>query len=1022
MQFLNGEIKKICAINITRKIFILEKKLRYTDNDEHISGMVLEKYNETVKALKNKRNSNILYPYKNEFWRTLTRNTDGIDRVFFHKLKALSNFCFIEEEIIFENTQLTNYIWKTIGVNPSQKIDMSELMDIFIKKSERRKYLEKLKYIERNLQIENKYKLIIDKLFGKLIKYLKLDANIQDKKFDFFDLIIMECPSIKYFKKILFNDIKSPKFVSLAECLYNRLMEILNLYDNELSTITYKIAKISFISEHLFKKWSKELTELNVHSNLMENFQFSNEKRVDNAQKDLLDLIIIYGYLIRNKLKNKLFKDEEISIILSKISRLLKKANHSLISNQIKLLIELIILQLSEESIHSYEVKLCLLKLVNKIVGNSYNDLLITLIISNILKNYECKVPNKENILHEELISTINKYFFQEKLINDNKPLESGIKILINYIDIENLELLLKKSLINSNMIKNIIELIFIKIQSQILSNINTWKENHFEFNQINFELLNQIINTHKDKNFNINYLENLIVLNFIKTMKILEDKKTIKENKFIKFNIEPSKVNLVKLISMINSKFDQYYESRHEEHNLIKIINCYSFTKIIENILKENLSKDSCNWTLIHEGIKFLNNYLLIAFNSNSLENTTEIYEFSKSTMNEIKKRFINENSNEIELKWSIPQSNIYFELLRLIHNASYISNFKTKENTDINSIQLLNQGIVPFKLNIKEDNQDFLFSKIKEYFNNKNNEKILIKPNNKNINLIFIHGFLGSAFKSWNIDISKESKTPIIVDDNFQSNIIPEYKKKKSNIKLGQKKNCNIISKLEKHNYLIWPRILLTENKSLKMFAVDYSHQIFNQNQSITLKGISEEIYKKLLKANILPKDIENHKEKNNIIICHSMGGILLKLIISNHPEIIKSIKGIIFFGTPHFGTNLHSNIIKILRKKVSSYIIELSSQFNIKKLKKLNSKFQKLIYSIPKQERPLIYSFSEYLPCKIPLLFNISKIIVPHFNSNPFIGNFFILKTDHNLINKLTIYKNDIRYLLIQNLIDL
>lgn len=1024
MQFLNKEIKKICGINIIKKIFVFENERRHSKRDDYNNGSAIEKYHEAVKDLKNKKSPNILNQYKNEFGKTFKRNIDDISQVSFYKLKELNNFHFIGNEIDFENTQLTKYIWKTVGVNLNQKIDINELINILIKKNEK-KYLEKLKYLELILQVESKFKLIIDKIFGNLIKYLKFDKNIGEKKMDFFDLIIMECPSIRYFEKILFNNIKSPNFENFAECLYDRLTKILKLNDHELNTITHKIANIALISEHLFKLWSKEFGELHFHSNLMENFQSSREKEVNSDRKDLLDLILIYGFLIGNKLENKVLKDKEISVILNKLSKLLKEANYFPTYNQIKLLIELIILQLSEESINSPEIKLCILKIVNEVIENSSNNLLIALIIGNIFKNYEYKISNKNKILHEELISIINKYFLKEKTINNNQLLKSGLKILINNIDIENLELILNKFLINSSMIKSIVELIFIKIQSQILSCIDTLKENHFEPKQINFGLLNQVINFHKDTNLNINYLENSIMLNFIKTLKMTEEKKiNNEENKYVKFNVEQSKVNVMKLISMINTKFDKYYEHKVEEHKLIKIINSYCLSKIIQNILKENLTKDSCNWGLIHEGIKFLNNYLLLAFNFNLLENIDEIYEFSKFTMNEIKKSFINDKSNQIELKSSIPQSNIYFEVLRLIHNASYISNYKTKENTDINSLQLLNQGIIPFNLNIKEDNQDFLLTKINDYFNSTINKKDITKSNNNNnINLIFIHGFLGSAFKSWNIDISKESKIPIIVDDNFQSNIIAEHRKKdSSNIKLIPKKNSNIISKLEKNNYLIWPRILLSENKNLKMFAVDYSHEIFNQNQSITLKEISEEIYLKLLKANILTKDIKNYQEKNNIIICHSMGGILLKLIISNHPEITKSIKGIIFFGTPHFGTNLHSNIIKIFKKRVSSYIIELSSQYNIKQLRKLNSRFQKLIYSIPKQERPLIYSFSECLPCKIPFLFNVSKVIVPHFNSNPFIGNFFILKTDHNFINKLTIYRSDIRYLLIQNLIDL
>ncbi|KAK6589696.1 hypothetical protein RS030_1135, partial [Cryptosporidium xiaoi] len=91
--------------------------------------------------------------------------------------------------------------------------------------------------------------------------------------------------------------------------------------------------------------------------------------------------------------------------------------------------------------------------------------------------------------------------------------------------------------------------------------------------------------------------------------------------------------------------------------------------------------------------------------------------------------------------------------------------------------------------------------------------------------------------------------------------------------------------------------------------------------------------------------------------------MGGILFKLMITNHPELTKKIKGIIFFGTPHFGTNIHSLLVDIFKKRLSPYIIELSSSFNINQLKNLNSRFQRIIYSMPKENRPQIYSFSEY-----------------------------------------------------------
>ncbi|OII71998.1 uncharacterized protein cubi_01331 [Cryptosporidium ubiquitum] len=1025
MQFFNGEINKICGINIIQKIFLPENKRKTIVKDENVTSLDFKNNTGLVKILENKRNSNSLYQYKYKFNRSILNNDKDTNRATFYKIKTLDNFHFFEKCIDFQNIELAKYIWKAIGMNPKGKINTQEFLNILVQENERRNYLEKMEYIEKALQIKNRFKFILNKIFGNFIKNSNFNINIQeDKILDYFDLIIIECPTIRYFENILFNDIKSSSFEDLTKFLFVKMTEILNFHDNELSNVFCKVVKVALISENMFKLWSKEFIRLKS-SNFIENFQFKNGKKVESLQKNLLYLILIYGYLLANKLENNEFKDQEISTLLNQFTELLENAKNTVFFNQIKFLIELIILHLSDESIQSHKLKLHILKLYNKIIEYNPNNLIKTLIISNIIKRIDDYIiQNKENILYEEFISAINKYFFQENQINGNKLLKNDLERLTNKLDITNLELLLKKYLIKSNMINNTIELILDKIQNQILSNIDTWKENHFDFNHININLLNQVIQLQKDKNLSINYLQKYIMLHFTKTLRILEEKKVINdEKKLFRSNFEPSKVNTLKFISMINSKFDQYCEYEREESNFIKIVNSYSLPKITQSILMDNLSKNSCDWVLINEGIQFLNKYLLSAFNSNLLENINEISEFSKLIMNEIKKRFINDESNQIELKFSIPKSNIYFEILRLIHNASYISNPKVKENTNIHSIQLLNQGIIPFSLNFKEENPDFLLNKISDYFNNKNNVKTLVNSSHrKNINLIFIHGFLGSAYKSWNIDISKESKTPTILDNNFQSNNIPEYKEYNLNFKLNSDRNSNIISKLEKHNYLIWPRILLTENKNIKMFAIDYSHQIFNQNQSVTLKSISEEIYKKLLKANILPKDIKNHSEKNNIIICHSMGGILLKLIIANHPETVKSIKGIIFFGTPHFGTNLHSNIIKFFKKKVPSYLIELSSKFNIEKLRKLNLKFQKLIYSIPKQERPLIYSFSEYLPCKIPFLFNISKIIVPHFNSNPFIGNFFILKTDHSFINKLTIYKNDIRYLLIQNLIDL
>ncbi|KAJ1606626.1 putative HSMGG motif [Cryptosporidium canis] len=695
-----------------------------------------------------------------------------------------------------------------------------------------------------------------------------------------------------------------------------------------------------------------------------------------------------HGYLLRNKFENNHLNEKDIYILINKLREIIRGNINTELLNSFHFLIEMIMLQLSGENSYSDNLKTNILMFTNEIIGNYSSGIIIALVISNIIKNFEiCRAPTNENKLHEELISIVEVFFPHVKQNYINTDVMSEVETLKSKLDIEILELLLKNGLIEPKMVKNTVKLILNRVHDNIFRNIKS-EMNGFENNKINFNLLTEIIENKYNDHLSINELLHEIIQHFTGTIKIFYE--SINSNmvdSLFNFKIEQNKAFTIRLISKVNSIFDEIHESLNDQQNFIKIINCYEFPKIIQSILKDNISKSSCCWTLTKEGIQFLNNYILMGIDCDLLNNSEELVEFSKFIMNEIKKRFINEQINKIEIKTSIPPSNIYFELLRLIHNSYNISIYRKTPSPELSTIRLLNRGLVPFNLNIGEENPDFLIDTISSYFRNTSQRnKSMCLEKDQSTNIIFIHGFLGSAFKSWNIDISKDSRTPIVVDDNFQSINIPFIEEDTIDTISSLKVHSNSISKLEKSNYLIWPRILLNENKHVNMFAVDYSHSIFNQGKSTTLEDISEEIYTKLLKANILPNATNNYQEKNNIVLCHSMGGVLLKLIVSNHPETLKSFKGIIFFGTPHFGTNLHSKFVRLLKKKVSSYIIELSSYFNINDLRELNSKFQKLIYSLPKQDRPLIYSFSEDLPCKIPFMFNIGRIIVPHFNSNP------------------------------------
>ncbi|KAJ1612489.1 putative HSMGG motif [Cryptosporidium canis] len=1024
MQFLNDEINKICGVNIIKKI--IEKKQKYNLNGQKINNFCVENSDEpSNKLIYDVCFSDSICSYKYDSGKTVEKDIYSYFRTNLNKTIELSSCGFFTKHICIEDDPAIMYIWRTIGMNLEENC-LGVLAEIIIKEGEKRNNLRNLIYLKRHLQIERKCQQILQIILGSLYNEYKLNKNSKNCNFfDYLDHIIVECPSINYLEKVLLNANTGPCFFKgLTKSINYRIISMLNSDEEDLGKFAYKIANVGIISDRLYQLWLIENNELQNPINTLEILHLNRENSSDLSIKTLINLIIVHGYLLRNKFENNHLNEKDIYILINKLREIIRGNINTELLNSFHFLIEMIMLQLSGENSYSDNLKTNILMFTNEIIGNYSSGIIIALVISNIIKNFEiCRAPKNENKLHEELISIVEVFFPHVKQNYINTDVMSEVETLKSKLDIEILELLLKNGLIEPKMVKNTVKLILNRVHDNIFRNIKS-EMNGFENNKINFNLLTEIIENKYNDHLSINELLHEIIQHFTGTIKIFYE--SINSNmvdSLFNFKIEQNKAFTIRLISKVNSIFDEIHESLNDQQNFIKIINCYEFPKIIQSILKDNISKSSCCWTLTNEGIQFLNNYILMGIDCDLLNNSEELVEFSKFIMNEIKKRFINEQINKIEIKTSIPPSNIYFELLRLIHNSYNISIYRKTPSPELSTIRLLNRGLVPFNLNIGEENPDFLIDTISSYFRNTSQRnKSMCLEKDQSTNIIFIHGFLGSAFKSWNIDISKDSRTPIVVDDNFQSINIPFIEEDTIDTISSLKVHSNSISKLEKSNYLIWPRILLNENKHVNMFAVDYSHSIFNQGKSTTLEDISEEIYTKLLKANILPNATNNYQEKNNIVLCHSMGGVLLKLIVSNHPETLKSFKGIIFFGTPHFGTNLHSKFVRLLKKKVSSYIIELSSYFNINDLRELNSKFQKLIYSLPKQDRPLIYSFSEDLPCKIPFMFNIGRIIVPHFNSNPCIGNFYILKTDHNFINKLTIYKNDIRYVLIKYLINL
>ncbi|KAH8742006.1 hypothetical protein FG386_002381 [Cryptosporidium ryanae] len=857
-----------------------------------------------------------------------------------------------------------------------------------------------------NIKLSNKYSNLFLLLFN--INYDTRNTTYKEKILDSIDLLILECPDADHILNLISSlrrlDSRFNRNLHMKCLLYevgSRLLENnsnLNVGFSDLRTIIYKTCIFSCeMYNKLFP--NSGITEI--------------KQRLDSYEKYKLD----YNNMI--KLKLKFYIGFAVSHLIGGFS---KKNNHdfmqllddmvSIVSNdnnmgkydEYKFYVEIIAILLSKMKLDTECVSKLIL-LISKMQPTNHNSELMCFILNNILKN-ECMI---QSIL-ENNCNVINEIVFRY-LESDNNA--QSIEIIRNII--ENRALILhyfkNKTFINkfvdiimNNIVKNVLDVDNLDfkceneklIESDLLLKLMDLdfsdKKQTFVFNYY-FSTLNSLLN-------HIGETEN----QSIKVKKMMDPNNNTNNNfkyKLLKKHGNTlNKTNNLTCFKKINRLFLDFNDNKRQSRSVLSnLVNYFDLSTFIQKSIEYSLNND-IDWLLIYEGINLINNCISFNYENNIIANVEKLDNVLKLADKLVKK--MRNSLDSIKLiensklkKVNIPNSRVYFEILRLIHNLNFVKKGSSEE------IKLIPQGLIPLNTITIEKNgedPDFLNSYVKDLFSNTFTDP-LNGENFKSLNLIFIHGFLGSAFKSWNLEISKNKVS--VITENHKHYFNSKDKKKQSNLDNVDDsrisvKNKRVLNFLENNNYLLWPKILFSNysNAVIRLFAIDYSHSIFKNRvnseltggkncNKTTLNDISEEIYDKLKKANIFSKE-------DNIIICHSMGGILLKMMVTNHPELTKKIKGIVFFGTPHFGTNIHSGIIDIFKKRLSPYIIELSSSFNINQLKKLNSRFQRIIYSIQKEKRPQIYSFSEYLPSRIPFLFNLSKVIVPYLNSNPFIVN--------------------------------
>eukprot|EP00916_Digyalum_oweni_P020292 GHVL01033830.1.p1 GENE.GHVL01033830.1~~GHVL01033830.1.p1 ORF type:complete len:1076 (+),score=135.08 GHVL01033830.1:416-3643(+) len=226
---------------------------------------------------------------------------------------------------------------------------------------------------------------------------------------------------------------------------------------------------------------------------------------------------------------------------------------------------------------------------------------------------------------------------------------------------------------------------------------------------------------------------------------------------------------------------------------------------------------------------------------------------------------------------------------------------------------------------------------------------------------------------------------------------------------------------ARLETHNrlrgawYTLWPRTMLCPHlkSSTRVIAAHFESPVFSQPRQFRFEStvLKEGSVREVTWMNIeetshlLGKNLKlagvAHKNKGKrrkiVWITHSMGGLIVKHMLLNNPDLAQSTLAIAFYGTPHFGSPL-ADIPTFLYKHVAPCVLDLRTE-NMQ-LRELNDKFTNLAQS----HKWSIVSFSETRVSPLPLKLPSRICTVPPSSADPRCGLFFpIVGAQHTEICK-------------------
>lgn len=144
-------------------------------------------------------------------------------------------------------------------------------------------------------------------------------------------------------------------------------------------------------------------------------------------------------------------------------------------------------------------------------------------------------------------------------------------------------------------------------------------------------------------------------------------------------------------------------------------------------------------------------------------------------------------------------------------------------------------------------------------------------------------------------------------------------------------------------------WPKDLLSEDlPNARIISWGYEAAVIRPARVVSIANLTQHAQK--LCTEIANLRQEDESERPIIFISHSMGGVLTKKALlhstdSNPPEIaaiVKNTSGIMFMGTPHFGSQ---------KADIGAFLVALLSAFHqsnstfLKDLEKENPNLQEL-----------------------------------------------------------------------------